>query len=616
MSTDLSQARRIASFKTPLGDDAFVLTRFDAREGLSELFEYRIDALSSQRSANLEPLLGEKCSVSFKLRDGSERHFSGIAAECQRLDVREQEQVYRFVLRPWLWLLSQKATCRIFHKKRAPEIICDVLDKEKGARYELRLSDDYQLMDYCVQYRESDLDFVQRLMEEHGIYYYFKHSSDGHTLVLADSRSAHDELRPSAARGGAPADGAFPFLPRGTQDQRQCEHITHWLSERRLRTGRVELNDYDYTKSGADLKRSKEEGAAKAKAYEFYDYPGRYTDRKDGERFAEIRVQAAQAQDDRRHAGGDAVSLYPGALVRVGEVPGESYKGDYLVTSARHGFSTEAYRSQAGSGEDEIYSGSYEFLPTERRFRAPLVTPRPVITGLQTAKVVGENREEGEEIDVDKYGCIYVQFHWDRDDKTTSRRVRVAQMWSGKGWGGQVIPRIGQEVVVAFLEGDPDQPLVVGTVYNDEHDLPYELPANKTVSGLKSNSTKGGGGYNELKFEDKKGEEVVTLHAQKDLASVIRHQETREIGQDLKKPTGDFARKTILKKGDDHLDIDQGCLYVTAKLKIRFKVGMSTITMDPTGVTIKSPTVTVKSTKTSVKGDATVVIKGGIVQIN
>jgi type VI secretion system secreted protein VgrG len=241
------------------------------------------------------------------------------------------------------------------------------------------------------------------------------------------------------------------------------------------------------------------------------------------------------------------------------------------------------------------------------------VTPKPRVHGPQTAKVVGENRSDREEIDVDEYGCILVQFHWDRDDKTTSRRVRVAQVWSGKGWGGQIIPRVGQEVVVEFLEGDPDEPLVIGTVYNDQHELPYELPANKNQSGLKSNSTPNGHGYNEFKFDDTDGSEVINLHAEKDLQSVIKHAETREIGEEFR---GSTARRTTVKSGDDVLNVDNGSLLVEASKSIVLKVGQSTITIEQNSVTIDSPTVTVKSMNTEINGDATVVVKGQMITLN
>jgi type VI secretion system secreted protein VgrG len=282
-----------------------------------------------------------------------------------------------------------------------------------------------------------------------------------------------------------------------------------------------------------------------------------------------------------------------------------------------HAFGGQSYRS--GSGDETFYSGSYEFQKSDRRFRAPLLTPRPTVYGPHTAKVVGE-RNEGEEgdIDVDEFGRIFLRFHWDREDGSTSCRTRVAQMWSGKNWGGQVIPRIGQEVVVEFLEGNPDLPLVTGTVVNDQHKPPYSLPDNKTQSGLKSESTDGAGFadcYNEIKFEDRKGQEVFSMQAEKDHEVLVKNKETREIGPDYGE--GGYSRETTLKNGNDKLHVQNGKLDVEALTEVNLKVGESTIKMLPASIEISSPTITIKSVaKTEVLSDAMVIVNGALVKIN
>ncbi len=615
MSGALGQDERLAVFETPLGPDFFVLTKFEGEEGLSEIFEFRVEALCRADNADLGRILGEKCSVKFRTRDGGKRIFSGILAEAQWIGGADEFQVYRFVLRPWFWLLAHRSDCRIFHEKTAPDIVKEIFAKESKADFIPRLSDNFQTIKYCVQYRESDLNFVLRLCEQHGIYFYFKHSEDGHKLVLSDSKSSHDTVKAPAGREAA--GGAYPFLPRGGDDRRHVDHIVNWSTERRLRTGKVTLNDYFFEKSTADLKGTKEDGIAAAKKLEQFDYPGKYVVRGDGERFAEVRVQAEQALDDRRYATGDAVSLYPGALMNLSEHPTGSENKEYLVVRASHAYATQTYRSGRDATE-AVYHGTYEFQPATRRFRALPLTPKPLVYGPQTAKVIGEkNKGEEGDIDVDEYGCILVRFHWDRESDTTSRRVRVAQVWSGNRWGGQFIPRIGQEVVVEFLEGDPDEPVVVGAVVNDKHMPPYELPSNKTLSGIKSESTDGRaapGKYNEIKFEDKKDKEVFVMHAEKDHEVVIRNTEKREIAEAFS--GSGWSRKTTLKNGDDELHVEKGRLFVEAKTEIVFKVGLSTITMKPASVTIDSPTVTIKSTTTSITGDATVTVQGGLVKIN
>jgi type VI secretion system secreted protein VgrG len=590
MSAGLVQDQRIASLNTPLGKDVLALTGFEATEGLSELFEFRVDALSKDENIDFNKAIGHNCSVKFKSYKGAERVFNGVLVAAQWTGVKDVHYAYRLVFRPWLWLLSHTSDSKIHVKKTAPDIIKQVFSDAEFRDFRESLTASYPTIEYCVQYRESDLDFVCRLMEEFGIYYYFEHTSDKHTLVLADSKSSHKAV----------PGGTVPYIALEERDRRDREHFYHWTSERKFQTGKVTLSDYDQLRPSAEMTSEAQasEGYNKANL-EVYDYPGKYprggpTERKktsDGDKFAKIRLEAAQARDHRRHAAGDAISLYPGGLVNLDKHPTGSENVQYLIVRASHSFATEAYRS--GGGSDEVYTGNYELLGSDRPFRAPLTTPKPIIHGPQTAKVVGQ---QGEEIDVDEHGRITVQFHWDRDKKP-SRRVRVAQVWSGKTWGGQHIPRIGQEVVVTFLEGDPDRPLVVGTVYNDEYRYPYKLPDNKTQSGLKSDSTKGGGGYNEIKYEDKKGSEKIEVHAQKDLDTVVENNETRKIG----------ANQTI--------DVEN-TISVTAGTKIVLKVGQSTITITETQVEVKSPTVKVNSMETDVKGNATITLLGGLVKIN
>jgi len=618
MPADIRQSQRTASFNTPSGQDEFSLLKFEASEALSELFTYNIEAASKTENADLQKIMSEKCSVKMTLKNKNERTFNGTLVDAQWLGRDNDLHIYRFTLRPWLWLLSQRADCRIFKNKTAIDIIKEIFKKESSASFDDRTSETLKPIDYCVQYRETDLDFVLRLMEQYGIYYYFKHSDGDHKLVLCDSRSAHDQVQAAAEPTFKEAGTSYPFMPKASKMPRQIEHLTHWSTMRRLRTGKIELKDYDFQKSGSDLTAQAEEGFAKAKSYEAYDYPASYIERDQGEHFARVQAQAEQAQDERRHATGEAPSLHPGALMKLADHPTGTENIEYLVIRATHAFGVQSYRSSRRQ-DDAIYHGSYELQKCERRFRAPLVTPRPTVYGPHTARVVGEtNKGEEGDIDVDEFGRIFLRFHWDREKETTSCRTRVAQMWAGKNWGGQVIPRIGQEVVVEFIEGNPDLPLVTGTVVNDQHKPPYDLPQNKTQSGLKSESTDGRGKsdhYNEIKFEDLSGEEVFSMRAEKDHKVVVNNIETREIGEEYSK--GGYSRETTLKQGDDKLDVQNGKIDVEALREINLKVGESTIKMLPTSIEISSPTITIKSVAlTEVRSDATVVIKGGIVTIN
>lgn len=593
---DLSQAGRLAELTTPLGQDRLVLSSFKGKEGLSTLFEYTINALSNEENIDFDRAIGKNCHVKLHSHGGTDRVFNGVLVEADWDGVRNAAHAYRLVLRPWLWLLGRRSDCRIFKDKNVFDIVEDVFRAGGFNDFEIRAArGDYEKIEYTVQYRESDLAFVSRLMEEWGIYTFYSHSESKHQLVLADSRSCH---KPVAAGGGT-----IPFIRLDGADRRDREHLSTWRSERLFRTGKFELNDFDYMKPTADLKADANATERYEKStLERYDYPGRYTEQSLGRTRSRVRMEAEQADDRRRYASGDAPSLHPGGLMTLQRHPTDD--AQYLVIQARHSVDAQDYRS--GSGTASRYEGSYELLPADRPFRAPLVTPRPIVHGPQTALVVTRKGKESEEIDVDEEGRIFVQFHWNRDKDKISRPVRVAQSWSGKQWGWQIIPRVGQEVVVEFLEGDPDQPLVVGTVYNKDYRYPYKLPDNKTIAGVKSDSSKGQGGYNELIFEDKKSSEKIGVRAEKDMDVVVRHAETREIGTSFEKPVGAPSRSTTLKNGDEKLKIESGNWDVDTAQKVHIKagseivieVGASKITMTPGTIKIESGAIEIDGQQT------------------
>ena len=605
----LKQEGRIAKLTTPLGEDVLALTRFDGDEGVSELFEYRIEALTEKEEINWDDAIGKACSVTFKTY-GKERVFNGRLIDCQWLGVRQTNyQAHRLVLRPWTWMLSRTSDCCFWLDKKPDEIIKDVFSKRGFNDYQLKLTESYPKLEFCVQYRETDLAFVSRLMEQYGIFYYFEHTSDKHMMILADSKSS---LKPIPG-------GKVPYIGLVGDDRAKEEYVHHVAAERRFRTNKVEVNDYDMKKPSANMLADKTGDARYTPKMELFDDPGKYVEQEDGKRYAKICLEAEQALDHRRYANGDAISLLPGCLVNLERHWKKSENDEYLILRATHSFETELYRTaKEAGGHEQVYAGTYELLPSKIPYRAPLLTPKPRIFGSQTAQVVGPS---GEEIHTDKYGRIKVRFFWDRKKKE-SCWIRVAHLWSGKTWGTQFIPRIGMEVVVDFMDGDPDRPLVVGTVYNEEYKHPYELPANKSQSGTKTNSTKGGGGYNEIMYEDKKGSEKIGVHAQKDLDVVVHHVETRKIGED---GVMGASRSTTLLTGDDELKVQTGGRSVTvmkshdlsatmnisetatmsimetatmnitntANLMITLTCGASSIIMTPTNITISSPTVAI-----------------------
>jgi type VI secretion system secreted protein VgrG len=586
---ELRQNTRLAAFTTPLSDE-LALSRFEASEGLSELFDYRVEAVSESAGINFDDAIGANCCVSIKTYDGSERHFNGTLVETECIETRDTYSAYRLVLRPWLWMLSCVSDCKIFSDKDIPTIIEEIFGKHVFANYEFRLQSSYPTLEYCVQYRETDLNFVCRLMEEAGIYYFFEHSDTEHRMVLADSPSAH-----KPKQGGS----SIPFRLHERSPRRDQEIVYYWFPNRRFNSGKVALNDYDYLKPSASLLSEKEGGGSYRNAQlELYDYPGRFTEKSVGQDYSKVRLESGQATDHRCHAIGDSVSCCPGTTMSLENHPDEAQNREYVIVRAMHSFVSDYYRSAPGS-LDELYEGRYEVLPSDTPYRAPQVTPKPRIHGLQTAKVAGDG-----EIDVDKYGRIIVHFHWDREKKD-SRRVRIAQIWSDQNWGGIVIPRVGQEVVVQYAEGDPDQPLVIGTVYNAEKMPPYDLPEEKTIAGVKSNSSEGGGGFNEFVFDDKTGSELIRMHGQKDFEAKIEHDERWTIGHDRSEWIGNV-------------------MTVEAVAKIELKVATSKIIMEPQGITIQAPMITIKADSlldqsavlTQVKGTGFLVLQGGLVKIN
>jgi type VI secretion system secreted protein VgrG len=561
MAGKLTQDNRVAKLTTPLGKDVVVLSSFNGTEGLSELFEYTLEVLSEEEDIDFDKAIGQACTVRLDAYKGKERFFNGVL--CLARWAEKQDDYYRYymVLRPWFYLLGYKADCKIFLDKNVKEILQEVFSKT-SSDFEFRTTADYDKIPYCVQYRETDLAFCSRLMEEYGIYFFYEHSDGKHMMVLADSRSSH-KPNPDVPR--------LPYRPLGSDQLAVGQFLGDWISERRFRTGKVEFNDYDYLKPTKKLRESNEASEKYTHAkLEFYDYPGKYDEEEKGKKFSKFRLEAEQAYDHRRYVAGNAASLFPGTLFNVERHPLSSENREFLVVHASHRFSVETFRAGGGGAAERVYHGDYQFQPSERPFRCLPFTPKPRIHGIQTAKVVGKKGEENEEISTDENGHIWVQFFWDREPKK-SCPVRVAHAWAGPAgghkWGTQFIPRIGMEVVVEFLEGDPDRPLVTGCVYNGDNKFPYDLPDNKTQSGTKSDSSKGHRGYNEFMFEDLRGKELIRMHAQKDHLVQINANQTGYVGAvELDSPyqggdqtwTVGHDRKWTIQKGDDNLDILMG----------------------------------------------------------
>jgi type VI secretion system secreted protein VgrG len=594
MSDTLRQDKRIAQLNTPLGKDKLALAGFECIEGVSEKFEIKIDAVSTDKNLNFDSAIGQSCTITIKYIDQTDRYFDGVLTEARWVGDKMDLQHYRLVLRPWLWLASFRRNCLIFHEMTVPDIVRKVLG-EYGHTPVDKLSRGYPKLEYCVQYRESDMDFVCRLMEEYGISYYFQHADGSHELVMTDEMSTFHTL-----------PGSYDYLPTSRQVVAPAAYFHSWIPERRFTSGTIKLDDYDFENSTTDLVVNKEINPPfNPGQLEVFDYPGRYIKSADGEQIAQAWRDMEQSNDRRYHADGVVPNAFPGALITIKDLSDSGFDGEYLALRAVHRFTEQAYRS-SDTIETKPYEARYELLKSDKTYAPPRTTPKAVIHGPQTAKVVGEG-----DIDVDKYGRILVRFHWDQKEDQ-SRRCRVAQVWAGNEWGGIYTPRVGMEVVITFLEGDPDQPLVIGCVYNDKHMPPYKLPGDKTISGVKSNSTTSGNGFNEFIFDDKDGSELVRLHAQKNLESVIEEDESRTVKND---------RNTEITQNDT-LTIGQ-VLKIEAGTKIELICGGSKITMTPEKIAIQALQVDIQATdlKTNAlmsnhSAGAVMSIQGTLVKIN
>jgi type VI secretion system secreted protein VgrG len=607
MTDDLAQGQRVAKLKTPLGDDVLGLARFDANEGLSTLFEMRIEAIGDTRDIDFKPALGRSCTVTLTTADGSERIFDGILAEARWAGQRSVHHVFRMVLRPWFWLLTKSSDCRIFSKKRVDEIIKKVFDDKGFSDYLFKLSGVYPELEYCVQYRETDFAFVSRLMEEYGIYYFFEYEDGKHTLVLADSYSSH-MIDPDLP--------GVPYYPVEQGVHRNEQYLDDWSRGRMVESGFFALNDYDYRQPNANLLA---EAGDRSAARKMFDYPGDYIERDEGERLADVKFYAADSLDNVRAGRGSALTLYPGCLVILTDHPVDAENQEYLVVRCAHAFDAQQFRS-GGEEYTRAYVGNFEFRPSDKQFRAPQITPAAIVHGVQSALVVGER-----EIDVDKDGRILVQFYWDRKKKQ-SRRVRVAQAWAGALRGFFYIPRVGDEVLIQYEEGDPDRPIVVGSMNNAHNPVVPRLPDMDTRSGILSRSTPGGNGYNLFEFDDTAGSERVRLRSQKDLAFKALNNEKRDIGNNQtetiggdetitvgsSKAGGNFTLTTaqtvliqVVRGGipDTSIKMDHHSIILTGPL------GISSIQIYPDSITIKSADITIS-------GDATVSVTAPMVKIN
>jgi len=549
-ATIFSQENRIIKLNTPLGKDVLLLQGFSGQEAISSLFHFHLELIAENRqNVAFDKLLGQKVSIDIKITDEKTRHLHGIVSSFSQGGRGERFTTYRAEMVPQFWLLTHSVRSRIFQQVSIPDILKKVL---QGLDVAFELQGKYELRDYCVQYNESDFQFASRLMEEEGIYYFFKHSEDAHKMVMADSPQSHPDM-PEMSKI------IYEEVTGGTRPE---ERITRWEKMQELRSGKYTLWDHCFELPHKHLEAEKTvleslsvgKVAHKLKVggndkLEIYEFPGAYAQRFDGidpgggdrqadlhkvfednKRTVSIRMQQETVPALEINGESNCRNLVSGHKFTLADH--FNADGQYVLTSINHVAKHEIASGQATA--DMHYANEFTCIPFALPFRPERSTPRPVVRGSQTAVVVGPG---GEEIFTDKYSRVKVQFHWDRDgkgDAGSSCWVRVASPWAGKNWGMIHIPRIGQEVLIDFLEGDPDQPIVVGSVYNADQMPPYDLPANKTQSGIKTRSSLQGStdNFNELRFEDKKGSELLYIHAEKDKEVMVEHDRTENVGHD------------------------------------------------------------------------------------
>jgi type VI secretion system secreted protein VgrG len=552
-----TQQHRLLSIETALGADALMIKDFSMTEELGRLFQIEVELASENASVDFNQVVGTQATVELELPDGSQRYFNGYISRFSQGERQRNYSSYRATLVPWLWLLTRTSDCRIFQKKTVPDILEEVFKGHGFNDFKPQLTGTYSQREYCVQYRETDFNFVSRLMEEEGIYYFFQHKDGGHTMVLTDSASKHEPFG---------SYSTINYKPRTHEKAEPTESITDWVIQKEVQPGAYVLADFNFTTPTAPIVVNDTVTRQHAQSsFEMFDYPGEYGVRGDGEGYAKLRIQEWQAQHELLRGQATCRGVSTGCKFTMKGHPRDDQNRDYVVTGASYHASVGGYETAAKGQGEEFFSCSFTAMPATEQFRPARVTPRPVIQGPQTAMVVGQS---GQEVDTDEYGRVKVQFPWDRhgtSDQNSSCWIRVSQLWAGKGWGGMNIPRIKQEVIVEFLEGDPDRPIITGRVYNATATVPYKLPDNKTRSTILSNSSQGGQGFNELRFEDKKGSEQIYLHGEKNQDIRIKNDTKEWVGNDRhltvkanqkEKVEGDQHGKVTgnqkLKVGGDH----------------------------------------------------------------
>lgn len=651
-----SQENRFIAIASPLGDDVLLLKGLRLTEELGRPFVAHLELRSETTGIAFEEIIAQNVTIRINPTKtegdnaGEVRYLNGFIAEFEQYDVPGEGSInkYRAVMVPWLWFLTRTADCRIFQNLSVVDIIKAVFDDFGFSDYEFNTTATYEAREYVVQYRETAFNFVSRLMEEVGMYYYFKHEDGKHTLVIVDSASKHTP---------APKTEHIPYSPN-TGTSQGFERFWEWSPKQIFVPGKASLTDFEFKTPKTSLLKTATTIVPFSNIDKFgwFDYPGGYMVASDGEAVAKIRMEEFEAQYETFKAKGDVRAVYAGAKFTLTDYnePGES--GEYVCVAASFSAQGDEF-DMGGEGDDETaFELSLTAIRADTQFRSPRITPRPRIAGPQTAIVVGKS---GEEIETDEYGRVKVHFHWhryDTSDENSSCWIRVAHPWAGKNWGFIFLPRVGQEVIIEFLEGDPDRPIITGSVYNDDCKVPYPLPDNKTISTMKSSSSKGGEGFNEIRFDDTKDAEELFIHAQKDMhvrvlndafvtvennlhtmvkndsLTLIENNRHTEVSNDSKEKVGNDLNLTVggkvatevagsnslTVKGDmievfnaDHSETTSGQLSIKADTIVLEAGTNITLVVGGSSIAIDSSSIDIKTSKFTVTADGNITMSAG-----
>jgi type VI secretion system secreted protein VgrG len=613
---------RVFTVHTPLGPEALKFKALSGQEQLSRLFEFRLEMVGVSPDISVDSLLGQNVTVEVETQALGRRYLNGEVTRFALIGRDGRLYRYEAVVRPWVWYMTRASDCKIFQQMDAPTILSEVFGKYPYV-VEKRLSGGYRTWDYCVQYQETDFNFVSRLMEHEGIYYFFEHELGQLKLVLADSPGAHQPLAEYAS---------IPYIAPDAATFADEEHVQSWIVSKEVNPGGFVTDDFDFRKPRAKLQQWNVHPYGHPNAdYRIYDYPGGYTEIPEGEFYTKVRLEELQASHELLQGQSDARGIAPGYLFNLYRCPRADQNREYLIVGADYFWRENPYATAGDEGTR--FQFTLNCQDSSVTFRPQRTTPKPLANGPQTAVVVGPKDDE---IYTDKYGRVKVQFHWDRygeANENSSCWIRVSSSWAGNAWGQISLPRIGQEVIVDFINGDPDYPIIIGRVYNADHMPPYELPKYQEYSTIKSRSTKKGGNndWNELRFVDYKGKEQVFIHAQwrmdvrvkwkmyetilewrhtgihKGYALTVGGGQHNHVGGSYRQRVDDkvemsaggdigiVAESSYALQATSNVEVNAKNITLESSIGLTLKVGSNYIKIDPGGVTIQGTLVRINS---------------------